>query len=264
MEEETVQSLPSVGKETPVRASLAHNVFDLPDTHVGSSQRQLGRHRDTDAPESAVHMTGGDSGTANDSMMEVEEETSVTDLGVTRHRLDNTATRGIIDRLRDADAGDMPGCGGDTLGFGRTLLLNTTDQPSAPAIDWASLGQSEFDLLGTSVSTSRRRPDTQLVINLETLGRSDVTMPGDDVGMEIEAMTESALRRAKGDSSAGNGHDRSRAQTQAHSGGGGTAHMLLVDQESQDSVLHTTTRPANRKRKKKKSQASRAGRPPRF
>ena len=32
-------------------------------------------------------------------------------------------------------------------------------------------------------------PDTQLVINLETLGRSNVTMPGDDVGMEVEAVT---------------------------------------------------------------------------
>ena len=197
MEEETVQSLLSVGKETPVRASLAHNVFDLPGTHVGSSQRQLGRHRDTDAPESAVHMTGGDSGTANDSMMEVEEETSVTDLGVTRHRLDNTATRGIIDRLRDADAGDMPGCGGDTLGFGRTLLLNTTDQPSAPAIDWASLGRSEFDLPSTSVSASRSRPDTQLVINLDTLGRSDVTMPGDDTGMGMQEASAATPTRQR-------------------------------------------------------------------
>ena len=89
-------------------------------------------------------------------------------------------------------------------------------------------------------------------------------MPGDDAGMEMEAMTESALRRAKGDSVADKGHHRSQSQTQAYNGGGGTANMLLADEESQDSVLHTTTRPANRKRKKKKSQASRAGRPPRF
>ena len=129
--------------------------------------------------------------------MEVEEETSVTDLGVTRHRLDNTATRGIIDRLRDADAGDMPGCGGDTLGFGRTLLLNTTDQPSAPAIDWASLGQSEFDLPGTSVSASRTRPDTQLAINFETLGRSDVTMPGDDTGMGMQEASAATPTRQR-------------------------------------------------------------------
>ena len=105
----------------------------------------------------------------------------------------------------------------------------------------------------------RRRPDTQLVINLETLGRNDVIMPGDDVGMEMEAMTESALRRAKGDSGADNGHDRSRAQTQAHSGGGGIANMLLEDEELQDSAPHTTTRPANRKRKKRASKAQRAG-----
>ena len=51
------------------------------------------------------------------------------------------------------------------------------------------MGQSEFDLPGTSVSASRSRPDTKLVTNLETLGRSDVTMPGDDAGMELEMMT---------------------------------------------------------------------------
>ena len=94
--------------------------------------------------------------------MEVEEETSGPALGVTRHRLDSTATRGIIDRLRDADADDMPGSGGDILGFGRTSLLTTPDQPSAPAIDWASLGRSEFDLPGTCAGASRSRPDTQL------------------------------------------------------------------------------------------------------
>ena len=75
------------------------------------------------------------------------------------------------------------------LGFGRTSLLNTTDPLSPCTIDWASLGQSEFDLLGTSVSASRSRPDTQLVINFETLGRSDMTMPGDETGMEMEMMT---------------------------------------------------------------------------
>ena len=34
---------------------------------------------------------------------------------------------------------------------------------------------------------------------------SDITMPGDDAGMEMEAMTESVLRRATGDSGANNG-----------------------------------------------------------
>ena len=80
-----------------------------------------------------------------------------------------------------------------------------------------------------------------------------MTIPGDDAGMDMEAMSESALRRAKGDSVADNGHHGSQAQTQSHSGGGGTANMILVDEESQDSALHTTTRPANRKRKKKPS-----------
>ena len=85
-------------------------------------------------------------------------------------------------------------------------------------------------------------------------------MLGDDAGMEMETMTESALQRAKGDLGAENGPDQSRAQIQAHCGGGGTANMLSVeDEESQDSALHTTTRPANRKRKKLPSKAQRAG-----
>ena len=94
-------------------------------------------------------------------------------------------------------------------------------------IDWASLGQSEFDLPGTWVSDSQRRPDTQLVINLDTLGRSEIAMPGDDADMEMSAMTESAIRRAKGDSGAENGPDQSRAQIQAHGVGGGTSNILL-------------------------------------
>ena len=39
------------------------------------------------------------------------------------------------------------------------------------------------------LAASRRRPHTQLVINLDTLGRSELTMPGDDAGMEMEAIT---------------------------------------------------------------------------
>jgi hypothetical protein len=148
--------------------------------------------------QSAVQTTAGDLDPATDSMMEVEEETSVPALGVTRHRLDSTATRGIVGRLRDADADDMPGSGDDMLGFGRTSLLNTTDPQSPLTIDWASLGQSEFDLLGTSVSASRRRPDPQLVINLDTLGRSDVTMPGDETGMDMEVTTESVHIQSSG------------------------------------------------------------------
>ena len=53
-------------------------------------------------------------------------------------------------------------------------------------------------------------------------------MPGDDAGMEMEVMTESALRRTKDDSGAENhpGPDQSRAQIQAHGDGGGTANSL--------------------------------------
>jgi hypothetical protein len=96
-----------------------------------------------------------------------------------RHGLDTTATHGIISRLGDVDDDNMPG-------FGRASLINTTDQPSPPTIDWASLGQSEFDLLGTCVGTSRRQPATQLVINPDTLGRSEIAMPGDNAGLEVE------------------------------------------------------------------------------
>ena len=168
--------------------------------------------------ESAVKTATGDSGTANDSMMEVEEETSVTDLGAnlqlpstvgidytstqdmeeeeepmtaiqdapapqapptpacdattldrghqsqiliqagsrpSRHGLDSPAARGIVGGLGDADDDDMPGSGGDVYGFYRTSLINATDWPSPPAIDWASLGQSAFDLPGTCVGASR-------------------------------------------------------------------------------------------------------------
>ena len=147
--------------------------------------------------QSAVQTTAGDSNPANDSMMEVEEETSGSALGVTRHRLDSTATRGIIDRLRDADADDMPGSGDDMLGFGRTLMLNTTDQPSAPAIDWASLGRSEFDLPDTSVGANRRRPDTHLIINLDTLGQSEIAMPGDAADLAMNVIAPKANRKRK-------------------------------------------------------------------
>ena len=170
-------------------APLSQCAFDLPGTSISASWHRSHDNAVMVTTQSAVQTTAGDSNPANDSMMEVEEETSGSALGVTRHRLDSTATRGIIDRLRDADADDMPGSGDDMLGFGRTLMLNITDQPSAPAIDWASLGRSEFDLLGTSVGASRSRPDTQLVINLDALGRSDITMPGDATGTAVAETT---------------------------------------------------------------------------
>ena len=80
-------------------------------------------------------------------------------------------------------------CPGPVATCSDSVGLNTTHPPSPLTIDWASLGQSEFDLPGTSVSASRSRPDTQLVINLDTLGRSDITMPGDDASMEMQATT---------------------------------------------------------------------------
>ena len=105
------------------------------------------------------------------------------------------AAHRIVARLGGVHDDDIPGSGDNMPGFGKASLITTTDSPSPLTIDWASLGQSEFDLPGTSVSASRSRPDTQLVINLETLGRSELTMPGDDAGMEMAAMTESAPER---------------------------------------------------------------------
>ena len=139
-------------------------------------------------------MTGGDSGTAHDSMMEVEEETSVTDLG---HNLHLPSTVGMdYTNTQDMEA-EEAGSGGDMPGCNQASLITTNDSLSALTIHWASLGQSEFDLPGTSVSASRsRRPDPPLVINLDTLGRSDVTMPGDDTGMDMqEASAATPTRR---------------------------------------------------------------------
>ena len=130
--------------------SLVYKI--TPGTSVGSSRHQLGRNTGMAATESAVQMTMGDSGTANDSVMEVEEETSVTDLGDNLHLpstvgMDYTSTQ-------DMEA-EEAGSGGDMPGFSQASLITTTDSPSPFTIDWASLGQSEFDLPGTSVSASR-------------------------------------------------------------------------------------------------------------
>ena len=77
-----------------------------------------------------------------------------------------------------------------------TGSIKQSNTPSPFTIDWASLGQSEFDLPGTSVSASRSRPDPQLVINLETLGRSDVTMPGDE-GEAVTSVTQTLQTMTK-------------------------------------------------------------------
>ena len=148
---------------------------------------------DATVAESAVQMTMGDSGTANDSMMEVEEETSVTDFGDTLHL---PSTVGIDSTSAQDMEAEEAGPRDDMPGFSQASLITTTDSQSPLIMDWASLGQSEFDLPGTSASTSRRRPDTQLIINLDTLGRSDVTMPGDDTGMDMqEASAATPTRR---------------------------------------------------------------------
>jgi hypothetical protein len=168
-------------------------VLDFPGTYVGSSQRQLGRNPDIDAPESAVHMTMGDSGTAHDSMMEVEEETSVINLG---DNLYLPSTVGMDYTNTQAMGAEEAGSGGDMPSFSQASLITTTDSPSPLTIDWASLGQSEFALPGTSVSASQRRQDTQLVINLDTLGRSDVTMPGDE-GEEVTSVTQTLQTMTK-------------------------------------------------------------------
>ena len=83
------------------------------------------------------------------------------------------AAHRIVARLGGVHDDDIPGSGDNMPGFGQASMITTTDSPSPLTIDWASLGQSEFDLPGTSVSACRSQPDTQLVINLDTLGRSE-------------------------------------------------------------------------------------------
>ena len=194
MEGETAQSPLSVQNNTSVWASLAHNVLDSPGTSVGSSRRQLGCNPAMDAPESAVHMTMGDSGTAHDSMMEVEEETSVTDLGDNLHL---PSTVGMDSTSAQDMEAEEAGPGGDMPGFSQASLITTTDSPSPLTIDWASLGQSEFDLPGTSVSASRSRPDPPPIINLHTLGQGDIAMPGDTADLTMNAIAPKVNRKKK-------------------------------------------------------------------
>ena len=68
-------------------APLSQCAFDLPGTSISASRRRSNDNAVMITTQSAVQMTAGDSDPANDSMMEVEEETSVPALGVTRHRL---------------------------------------------------------------------------------------------------------------------------------------------------------------------------------
>ena len=193
---EAVQSIFNVQthKRDWAQASLSHCEFVLPGTSISASRRRPRDNAGTTTTESVVQTIAGDSGTANEHMMEVEEETSVTDLGGNLH-LPSTVGMDYTN-TQDMEA-EEAGSGGDMLGFGRTSLINTTDPPSPLTIDWASLGQSEFDLPGTSVSVNRSRPDTQLVINNDTLGRGEIVMPGDDADLAINATAPKANRKRK-------------------------------------------------------------------
>ena len=89
-----------------------------------------------------------------------------------------------------------------------TKVPNETTQ-SAPVIDWASLGRSEFDLPGTCVGASWSRPDTLPIINLDTLGKSELAMPGDDADLAMNAIAPRANRKKK--------KKRSKSNRAAHS-----------------------------------------------
>jgi hypothetical protein len=70
---------PAASKHKTDWVSLTHSEFDLPGISVGASRRRPGDNAGMTTIESAVKMIAGDSGTANDPMMEVEAETSVTE-----------------------------------------------------------------------------------------------------------------------------------------------------------------------------------------
>jgi hypothetical protein len=159
-------------------------------------------------------------------------------------------------------------------------MLNTTDQPSAPAIDWASLGRSEFDLPGTSVGASRsrpdthlsiNRPDTHLTINLATLGRGEIAMPGDAAVLAMTTIAPKDNRkrtktRCKSHQAAHRhvreftlpgtcaGESRSRPDTQPTINLdtlGKSEHAMSGDDA--DPAMNAIAPKGNRKRKKKRS-----------
>ena len=82
-------------------------------------------------------------------------------------------------------------------GFSQASLITTIDSLSPLIMDWASLGQSEFDSPGTRVDAGWRQPDTHLVTNLDTLGRGEIAMPGDDADMAMNAIAPPANRKQK-------------------------------------------------------------------
>ena len=78
---EAVQSIFNVQKHKTDWPSLSNTEFDLPGTSVSVSRHQPADNTVMTTTKSVVQTIAGDSGTANDHMMEVEEETSVTASG---------------------------------------------------------------------------------------------------------------------------------------------------------------------------------------
>ena len=128
--------------------------------------------------------------------MEVEEETSVTDLGDDLHSGLPSTVGMDYTNTQDMTA-EEAGSGGDMLGFGLASLTTT-------------------DLPGTCVRASLCQPDTQLIINLDTLGRSEVTMPGDDADMQVEeaSAATTAPRRPRGNRTKSANSNRKHAARQ--------------------------------------------------
>jgi hypothetical protein len=117
-----VQSTFNAHNSQTVWAYVGHSEFDLSDTFVSASLRRPGDNASMETTESGVKTATGDSGTAHGSMMEVEEETSVTDSSA---NLQSESTHGIEP----------------------TPIQDMEEQE-------AVLGLQEFDLPGTSVSAS--------------------------------------------------------------------------------------------------------------
>ena len=66
------------------------------------------------------------------------------------------------------------------------------------AINWDTLGQSEFDLPATLAGAGSNQHVPPLVLNLATLGQSEIVMPGDETGMDVAVVTESAAVQVAG------------------------------------------------------------------
>ena len=64
---------------------------------------------------------------------------------------------------------------------GGELQYNMDEQQPPLVIDWAraTLGQSEFDIPATFADAGWRQQVPSLVLNLDTLGQSEIVMPGD-------------------------------------------------------------------------------------